>query len=235
MLINKNTRRQYYRLIERALRQRKLVFETFYYDRIVNTQPLRVETYLYQDDVAYYQVTSSDGGMLYCVPIVWLFDEEAQSFRQGRINTVVEMNPHSAFHLVFCDPSWSEESIKAFRNALILPLGKTVAVSRLEDWMSKHWQKVQQARTMAVQRLLWTDAQAQDLVAAAVITEVDLGGEPHSVRLSIGGQRGDVELDIIASFHTSWLEDKDIMMIATEIQNAILTAKAEGRLTAAFS
>ena len=81
MLINKYTRRQYYRLIERALRQRKLVVETFYYDQIVNTPPLRVETYLYPDDVAYYEVTSSDGGMLYFVPIVWMFDEGEQSFR----------------------------------------------------------------------------------------------------------------------------------------------------------
>lgn len=91
--------------------------------------------------------------------------------------------------------------------------------------------RVGQAQALAVQQLNGNE-QARRLMEEAHVIEVRMMGDLHSIRLSVGSSNmNPATAPIIASFHVSWLEDKDVTAIAKELQDKLLTEIAEGRLS----
>ena len=215
MLIRKSDRRDAYTFIERKLTRQGIPFETCRYRGIVNPVLAVEEVYVDPDDVAYYLTSEPNGRQTYLIPIIWVFRKEEDLFRLERIHKVMETNPYMVYHLVFCDPSWTVEYVQAFKDALTPPDEKIVTASRLEEWMSDTWKKVNKARALALSQLP-EDHPMREPLTRLRIYDVFLNGKPHSVRLTLNRER-DPDADIVASFAVSWVEEHEVRAIAAEV------------------
>ncbi len=95
--------------------------------------------------------------------------------------------------------------------------------------MTIYWYRVEEARQLAAQQV--NDEKAKKILTEAKVSEIMMFGKLHSVRLSIGGSNvTPASAPIIASFHESWLEGKDVETIAAEIQAALQQEIGAGHL-----